>query len=92
MLLLLLPLLLLLLGTALVLLPPPLLFTALVRGPTIDPIADVVVVVVVAEVRSSSTGTHSSVECSGNKANRFIPKRTKERRGRGEGGVGFLNK
>ena len=27
----------------------------------------------VVEVRSSSTGTHSRVECSGNRANRFIP-------------------
>ena len=30
-------------------------------------------VVGVVEVRSSSTGTQRRVECSGNKANRFIP-------------------
>ena len=71
---------LLLLPLLLPLLPPPLLPPplALVRcpspAPIVVPAADGVVDVAgVVEVRSSSTGTHRSVECSGNRASRFIP-------------------
>ena len=51
----------------LLLLTPLLLTRPLCRSTLADDDVGVV------EVRSSSTGTHSRVECSGNRANRFIP-------------------